>query len=178
MRLLIGITGHMGSGKSFLADYIVQQYQCKKCRLSGKMRDIATELQLEPTREFLQGIGKFMRDFDDDVWVRYVAEKVQNSSDSIVIDDIRRLNEIEYLRPIGFKFIRINTYEELRKSRIEKREGRLIESDKWKNWIQHMTENQVIDLPVDYEIENNGSKDDLFTDVDEIIVKIKGNDEI
>ena len=47
MRLLIGITGHMGSGKSFVADYIVQRYQCKKYRLSGKMRDIATELLIK-----------------------------------------------------------------------------------------------------------------------------------
>ncbi|MHA2052663.1 MAG: hypothetical protein ACW99F_03600, partial [Candidatus Hodarchaeales archaeon] len=82
MRLLIGITGHMGSGKSFLADYMVQSFHCTKYRLSGKMREIATELKIEPTRDFLQGIGKFMRDFDDDVWVRYIAEKVQNSSNS------------------------------------------------------------------------------------------------
>ena len=172
MRLLIGITGHMGSGKSFLADYIAQEYQCKKYRLSGKMREIAAELQIEPTRDFLQGIGKFMRDFDDDVWVRYVAKKVQNSSASIVIDDIRRLNEIEYLRPLGFKFVRINTIESLRKTRIEEREGRQIKSDQWKAWVKHMTENQVKNLPVDYEIENNGSIAELYKSLDKIITKI------
>jgi dephospho-CoA kinase len=139
------------------------------------MREIATELKIEPTRDFLQGIGKFMRDFDDDVWVRYIAEKVQNSSNSIVIDDIRRMNELEYLRPLGFKFIRINTQESIRKSRIEEREGRRITTDQWSIWVQHMTENQVINLPVDYEIENNGSIKELYANVDLIIKQITNN---
>ncbi len=56
MRLLIGITGHMGSGKSFLADYIAHKYSCTKYRLSGKMREIAAELKIEPTRDFLQEV--------------------------------------------------------------------------------------------------------------------------
>ncbi len=118
-----------------------------------------------------------MRDFDDNVWVRYVAEKVQDSSESIVIDDIRRKNEINFLRPYGFTFIRINTDERLRKSRIEEREGKKITKDQWMGWVQHMTENQVSSLPVDYEIENNGSIEELYSRMESIIIEMLGKRE-
>lgn len=175
MRLLIGITGNMGSGKSLAADFLCEKYHCKKLRLSGKMRDIAKELEIEPTRDFLQGIGKFMREFDDDVWVRYIFNKVQSSDSAIVIDDIRRQNEIEFLRPLGFIFIRIGTDSDIRRRRIEKRGTEKISDADWQKWSQHLTENQVMELTVDYHLENNGSIDELNSRLDEIVTKISNH---
>ncbi|PWI46895.1 hypothetical protein CEE45_14490 [Candidatus Heimdallarchaeota archaeon B3_Heim] len=173
MRLLIGITGNMGSGKSLAADYITRKYHCKKLRLSGKMREIALELEIEPTRDFLQGIGKFMRDFDDDVWVRYIFNKVQSSESPIVIDDIRRENETKYLQPLGFQYIRIDTRSDIRKSRIENRvEGKITDAD-WDRWTTHLTENQVMELEVDYQIENNGTIGELQEQLDTVIMEIQ-----
>ncbi|MHA1976482.1 MAG: AAA family ATPase [Candidatus Hodarchaeales archaeon] len=173
MRLLIGITGNMGSGKSLAANYLTEKYQCKKLRLSGKMRDIATELEIKPTRDFLQGIGKFMRDFDDDVWVRYVYNKVRLSSSPIVIDDIRRINEIKFLEPLGFKFIRIDTDPAIRRSRIESRGDAKITDTDWNRWSTHLTENQVMELKVDYHLENNGTIEELHEQFDKIIAEIQ-----
>ncbi|MHA1944576.1 MAG: AAA family ATPase [Candidatus Hodarchaeales archaeon] len=169
MRVLIGITGHMGSGKSFAADIISEHYHCKKIRLSGKMREIAKELQIEPTRDFLQGIGKFMREFDDDVWVRYVFNQIQPSESSVVVDDIRRKNEISYLKPLGFKFIRIESDSSIRKKRIEKRGNFTISNSDWERWAEHLTEIQVSDLEVDSVVVNNGSEAELLHKIDEIM---------
>ena len=173
MRLLIGITGNMGSGKSLAAEYLSGKYQCKKLRLSGKMREIAMSLEIEPSRDFLQGIGKFMREFDDDVWVRYIYNKVRLSESPIVIDDIRRENEINYLEPLGFKFIRIDTKSDIRRSRIESRgDGKITDAD-WNRWSTHLTENQVMKLKVDYHLENNGTKGELHEHLDKIISDIQ-----
>jgi dephospho-CoA kinase len=172
MRLLIGITGKMGSGKSLAADYLCEKYHCKKLRLSGKMRDIAKELEIEPTRDFLQGIGRFMREFDDDVWVRYIFKKVQSTDSPIVIDDIRRQNEINFLRPLGFTFIRIDTDSDIRRRRIEKRGTEEISDADWQRWSRHLTENQVTKLSVDYYLENNESIAVLHEELDKIISKI------
>ncbi|MHA1995896.1 MAG: AAA family ATPase [Candidatus Hodarchaeales archaeon] len=173
MRLLIGITGNMGSGKSLAADYFTKKHHCKKLRLSGKMREIAKELEIEPTRDFLQGIGKFMRDFDDDVWVRYIYNKVRSNKSPIVIDDIRRKNEITFLQPLGFKFIRIDAESEIRRRRIESRgEGKITETD-WYRWSTHLTENQVKQLKVDFQISNNGTFEELYKELDNIIAEIQ-----
>lgn len=173
MRLLIGFTGNMGSGKSLAADHIAKKYNCVKMSLSGKMREIATELEIEITRDFLQGIGKFMREFDDNVWARYIYNKVQSIHSAVVIDDIRRKNEIEILKPLGFKFIRLVSDSAIRKARIEKRGGVQISDSVWKRWADHLTENQVSDLPVDYIVENNGSEEELYSRLTETLEIIK-----
>lgn len=172
MRVLLGITGHMGSGKSLAADIISERYHCRKIRLSGKMREIAQELQIEPTRDFLQGIGKFMRDFDDDVWVRYVFNQIRSTESSLVIDDIRRKNEISYLKPLGFKFIRIESDSSIRKKRIEKRGNITISNSDWCRWVEHLTEIQVSDLEVDVVIVNNSSEQELVNQLDVIMRKL------
>jgi dephospho-CoA kinase len=172
MRQLIGITGHMGSGKSAVADYINKKYGFVRMRISGKMREISQELELEITRDLLQGIGKFFRDFDDDVWIRYLGKKIQVSSDSIVVDDIRRINEVEYLKSLGFKIIRIESPSETRKIRIETRMNKKISDQDWRRWSNHLTEIQVNQLPVDYIIKNNGTITELYNEIDKIILKI------
>ncbi|UCG04272.1 MAG: AAA family ATPase [Candidatus Heimdallarchaeota archaeon] len=170
MRHLIGITGHMGSGKSAAAAYIVEKYGFIRMRISGKMREISQELELEITRDLLQGVGKFFREFDDDVWIRYLAKKIQTSTDSIVVDDIRRINEVEYLKPLGFKFIKIESSSETRKMRLETRMQEKISDQDWKRWSNHLTEIQVIQLPVDYTITNNGTLKELEDAIDNVLL--------
>ncbi|MHA2248308.1 MAG: deoxynucleotide monophosphate kinase family protein [Candidatus Hodarchaeales archaeon] len=169
MRLLLGITGQMGSGKSTVGSYLASKYGFKRLRISGKMREIAKELDIQPSRDFLQGIGQFMRGFDDDVWVKYVGQKVQNSSSPIVIDDIRRENEIKYLCQVGFKFIRVESSSLDRKNRIEKRSHIKISDNEWERWASHSTEIQVPFLQVDYIITNNETIEYLEKRIDEII---------
>jgi dephospho-CoA kinase len=168
MRHLIGITGHMGSGKSAAAEYIAQKYGFVRMRISGKMREISQELGLEITRDLLQGIGKFFREFDDDVWIRYLGRKIQTSTDSIVVDDIRRMNEVEYLKSLGFKIIRIESSSETRKMRIEARMNKKISNQDWERWSSHLTEIQVTQLPVDYTITNNGTLKELTNQIDNL----------
>ncbi|MFX1282803.1 MAG: AAA family ATPase [Promethearchaeota archaeon] len=173
MRLLIGITGHMGSGKSTAAAYIVKKYRFIRMQLSGKMREIAQELELEITRDLLQGMGKFFREFDDDVWIKYLTKKIQESSESIVVDDIRRMNEVDYLKPLGFKFIRIESSSKIRKIRLETRGNRKISDLDWKRWSNHLTEIQVSNLPVNYIIINDGTLKELTDQIDNILSEIK-----
>ena len=172
MCLLIGITGLMGCGKSTAAEYIAEKYDFTRMRISGKMREIARDLSLEPTRDFLQGIGKLMREFDDDVWVRYLAKKVKESSSSIVVDDIRRKNEIDYLKPYGFVFIRIDSSSASRRKRIEARVNEEISNQDWERWSNHMTEIQVSHLPVDYILQNEGTLRELTNQIDTLMDKI------
>lgn len=159
----------MGSGKTAAALIFVRRYNFTLLRISGKMREIAFELKLEPTRDFLQGIGKFMREFDDDVWVRYLGERIKETHGSIVVDDIRRLNEYTYLKPLGFKFLRLESEEQIRKKRIGFRENAVIAEDDWKRWSNHLTETQVREIPVDQVVINNESLKDLESQIERVL---------
>ncbi|MHA1331783.1 MAG: AAA family ATPase, partial [Candidatus Hodarchaeales archaeon] len=159
--------------KTTAAKYLVERYGFKRLRISGKMRDIAKELGLEPTRDFLQGIGKFMRDFDDDVWVKYVAKQVQHETGPVVIDDIRRINEVEVLRPLDFYFVRIESSEKNRKERLEKRSKEEISEKDWRRWQNHLTEIQVKDIPVDTVISNDGTLKELYDQLDNMVRKLE-----
>jgi dephospho-CoA kinase len=144
-------------------------------QISGKMREIAKELELKPTRDFLQGIGKFLREFDDDVWIRYLVKKIQNinnDSNLIVVDDIRRRNEITYLKSLGFVIIRVDSSSFKRKARIEARKKLSIPEEEWEKWANHLTEVQVPELEVDYVIKNDGSLENLTKQIDMIIKKV------
>jgi dephospho-CoA kinase len=172
MRFLIGITGHMGSGKSTVAQYLTAKYGFQRMRISGKMREIAKELELEPSRDFLQGISEFMKVFDEDVWIKYVAKRVETSTSSIVIDDIRVKNEIDLLRPLGFQFLRVESPSLNRKKRIESRRSIKISELDWKKWSTHSTEIQVPHLSVDFIIKNEKSIRDLEDQVDRIMLTL------
>jgi len=172
MRILIGLCGQMGSGKSFVAEYLQEKYSFKRFRISGKMREIAIDLDIEPTRDFLQGIGKFMREYDDDVWIKYLSKRILNEKGNIVVDDIRRINEIKFLKPLGFLIIRIDSSEIERKSRIEQRTGEKIPEDEWLRWQNHITEIQVKDIPVDIVINNNGTVETLKSEIDLLMTKL------
>ena len=173
MRILLGICGQMGSGKSFVAEYLHEKYAFKRFRISGKMREIAIDLGIEPTRDFLQGIGKFMRDFDDDVWIKYLTKAILNEKGNIIVDDIRRINEINFLKPLGFLIIRIESTEKERKERIEKRTGKKISEEEWLRWQNHLTETQVKDIPVEMILINDGTIEHLKNKIDQLIANLK-----
>lgn len=173
MRQLIGITGLMGSGKTAAAAHITDKYGFVHMSISNKMREISQELELEITRDLLQGIGKFFREFDDDVWIKYLVKKIQASSDSIVVDDVRRKNELDHLKALGFIFFRIESSSEVRKMRIETRTNEKISEQDWRRWAKHLTEVQVTQLPVDYTIKNNGTLKELKHEIDEVMKQIR-----
>ena len=40
-----------------------------------------------------QNIGTKMREIDKDIWIKYILKNIKNE-DSIIIDDVRYLNEL------------------------------------------------------------------------------------
>lgn len=57
-------------------------------------------------RKLLQDLGKLGRDFDEDVWVRYVCEQEENHlNDFFIIDDWRFPNEYDFINKFGIHHI-------------------------------------------------------------------------
>lgn len=121
-----------------------------------------------------QSFGQEMRRlYGDDLWIRHVARDVEilekvYGCRSIVITDLRQQNEYEWCRANGFTIVRVTAPDAERLARARKAGDDFDESD-----LTHDTEMHVDEFAVDYEIVNDGTLDELWAKVDDVMAKIK-----
>lgn len=74
---LVGIVGHIASGKSIVAKYLEEQYQFVPLSFGDGVKDVTQALHLAPTRENLQELGtEVLRKWRSDIWVRVLDSKL------------------------------------------------------------------------------------------------------
>lgn len=179
---IIAFTGKMESGKSTAATAVMlslkNTYESECFAFAGPMKRIAEEFfyfsqgSLYSTegkswknpvwdmtsREFLQKFGQGMRDvIREDVWVKLMELRIKQTIDDnkmgrnrtkvILIDDLRMENEAKMLKDLGATIIRINRDTHVAKS---------------KGIANHPSENGIPDKYINFVIDNNGSKHDLW----------------
>ena len=150
----------MRSGKDVSVDYLLSKYGGKKLSFSEPLYDILHYAQnicnfpLEKDREFLQWIGTdWARKKNKNIWVDVAIRKIkQNKEDNIYFSDVRFINEFEALKKNGFVMIKINRNTKISDSHISENDLDNVEDDKW-----------------DYIIENNGTLEELYKKIDEIV---------
>lgn len=172
MRLLIAISGKQGAGKTAAADYLVEKYNFKKISFSDKIKEVAMDLfgaSYEETygksknRILLQKIGYHTREIDHNVWTTYLTRKISESTGNIVVDDLRLKSEFSALKKLGFKMIRINADDEIRRSRIPYYAGE-----------RDITETDLEDIEDwDSVLENNSGKDNLHKQLQDFMKNFK-----
>ena len=72
---------------------------------------MADPAQKDAYRGLLQGLGSFRRAQDDRYWILALATAMEPSlrnGTPIVVDDCRYTNEAEWLRSLGFKFVKLH----------------------------------------------------------------------
>ncbi|MFX0116573.1 MAG: AAA family ATPase [Candidatus Hodarchaeota archaeon] len=169
----IAITGRMGSGKTTIAEILRNQYDYSIVRISERLKQIVRDLELPYRRDVLQETGDFFRKFDGIVWVRQAIRKADDllakGASGIAIDDVRYKNEQIALKNAQFKIIRVSAAERKRKMWISLRDSIEISDDEWQRWSVHPTELEIDSIPVDYEMSNDGTKDELMIKVKNLI---------
>lgn len=129
-NIIIGFSGKRGTGKTVSANYLKDTYKFKKISFADRLKEVAkdlmpfTEMHMSPKgkdkpfgnydftpREFLIQLGQFMRYYDPDYWVK--SSGIDNAVGRIVVDDVRFPNEVDYLKRLGAKIIRIKRYKKL-----------------------------------------------------------------
>jgi dephospho-CoA kinase len=119
--------------------------------------------------------------FGDDLLANAMAEDIKNDNKPfIVIDGIRRLADIKFLKTVpGFYLIRIVANEKLRHERVVSRNENAGDDKKtFADFLKDQQQETEIQIPevmatADYEIVNEGTLTDLNKEVDEIIANIK-----
>lgn len=127
---IIALSGKRGAGKTSAADYLALKYGYRVVSFASSLRDMAklffpfTDVDFGGTkkerpyreydwtpRDFLISLGALGRYYDNDYWVK--KAHLESMKGKIVVDDLRFPNEVEYLKQLGAKIVRINRYERL-----------------------------------------------------------------
>ena len=180
MKIILGLAGEMASGKGTVAKYAAAKYNAKTWRFSTMLRDVSDRLSLEQSRDNMQNLSTILRqNFGEELFARVMAEDVKkDTSEIIVVDGVRRLADIEYLKAMPeFKLAYVEAEIEKRYERIIKRAENSDDTQKafeeFKKDHEDESESQIKDLKnhADFLIDNNGSYEDLYKQVDEILDK-------
>lgn len=123
-KIILGFVGLLGSGKGTAATMLKEKYGAEIHVFSNILKDILRRLGLPVSRENLQGLSTSLRtQFGQDLLAKAMAQEVGGAeADLIVIDGIRRIEDMSYLNGMpGFHLIHISAPEKIRYERVSKR---------------------------------------------------------
>lgn len=176
-KILLLISGLAGSGKSTIANYIMQKFDIKKYSLGDVLKETLVEVsnlfndpitlsdlyntkKKQQYRHHMQIFGTdiLRKYFGDDIFNVALEKRVDNSK-SFIIDDVRFKNEydywVNYAKTYNYKLITL---------RVIRKQNSLKENEKI-----HISE-QLLGVGFMELIDNEGSKDELYKQIDEIIL--------
>ncbi|MBM3204833.1 hypothetical protein FJZ48_02530 [Candidatus Uhrbacteria bacterium] len=174
-KLILGFVGQAGCGKGTAADILREKYKAGYYRFSAILGDLLTRLSLEKTRDNLIKISEMVRQgFGEDV----LSYAIQNDSvhakeDIVVIDGIRRLEDIAALEPLpNFKLVAISVPAELRYERMKGRGEKADETTMtWEKFLENEQRSTEITIPAVMErasvtLSNAGTQEEFLSAVD------------
>lgn len=169
-KLIIGLVGQAGCGKGTAADLLRGEYKAEYVRFSGILGEILEKLAIEKTRENFTNISEHLRQaFGEDI-LSYAVEKqaLDSTSDIVVIDGIRRPEDIVALEPLPyFKLISISVPAELRYERMKKRGEKATESNMtWEEFQKEENYPTEVTIPLVMQrawktLDNSGSREEF-----------------
>ena len=183
--IIIGITGNPSAGKDTVADYLVVNKNFKKYGLSDFLREEMTKLGLPLDRENMNkySIGVKLKHGND--YLCYgVLKKISGDT---AVPSVRSTSEVNtFRRELGDKFILLTINAPIEKryewAKVRQREGDSISFELFKEQEDRERNNpngvhevdKVVEM-ADVVIENDGTKEDLYKKVDELIKGLNSN---
>ena len=177
-KLILGFVGQMASGKDTAADYIEANYTGKNYSFSDMLGDVLKRYHLDKNRDNLVKISEAMREyFGDDILAKTMANDVANDEHEIIsISNVRRPADIVYLEKLpGFVLVNIFAEPKTRYERLVNRGDKADDNSKtYEQFLEdHKRSTEVtietVAQTATERIDNNGSFEDLYTQVDDII---------
>jgi dephospho-CoA kinase len=180
-KIIIGLAGQISSGKDTIANYVVEKYGGVSVSFSQPLRDILDRLYMPHTRENLSFLAQSLIDkFGGDILSKTIATEIEKSDKKIfVLPNIRRESDYFHLKDNpGFVLVGVNTDLRTCYDRLVKRNQNT--DDQTKTWeqfqkdLQLSTEVAIAGLieKASVKIDNNGTFEELYKQVDELIAKL------
>lgn len=188
--MLIGLNGALNSGKSTVANYLRVEHNFKVIAYADKLKESASELfaisrkswdewKRDPrykvkivfedplegdimlhelnTREFLQRYGTeaHRNIFGTNFWINATLGNLKHDKKRIVVHDARYENEIERIQQLGGVCVRV------------------VNNKADNAFNPHDTEIPPPSHMIDYYLDNNGTKEQLFKNIDKLMEWMK-----
>jgi len=174
---VIGIVGLIGAGKDTAAKYIETKYGYKPISYSELVHEKVKEENLEPTRENLQMIAKKYRErYGFDYFARLAVEKALSSGEEkIILKELRRKEDVEFPKSVfkNFYVIEIYANKKIRFERLLKRKSQK-DPKTWEEFLMQEENEKKLGFHealkyADFRVENNGSLEELFSNLDKVM---------
>lgn len=182
---LIGITGTLGAGKGTIVDYLTKHHGFRHFSVREYLSKIIKERGQEVNRDSLVATANELRAKNTPSYIAeelYMAAKA--SGVNCIIESIRTVGEVNSLHQKGnFHLFAVDADQKQRYNRIIERAS---ETDKisYETFVDNENREMnstdpnkqnlsAVMLLADYRFMNNGSFDDLYKQVDEVLAKIK-----
>ena len=197
--MIIAISGLIGSGKDTVADYLVNLHEFRRESFAGNLKNAMCEIfgwdrdmlegRSKSSREWREQVDTWWAErlgiphltprwilqhvgtdvirghFHDDMWLASLENKLRKTDDDIVISDVRFKNEVKMLKGLGAVCIEVTRgdrpgwYQHAVDGDIGKLETLKV----------HRSEYDWIGTEFDATLDNNGSLDDLYQQVERLI---------
>lgn len=110
--------------------------------------------------------------FHDDIWIASLENKLRNSKDSVVISDCRFPNEIASIRNAGGQIVWVKRGDlpSWYNLAVSANQGQNLAFQELKRIGIHASETAWVGTEFDHEIDNNGSIDDLYKQVQALLI--------
>ena len=113
------------------------------------MQFIGTEVFQYKIQELIPNIGR-------NFWIKSLLsdellDNIKNNNHKIVISDLRFLHEYENLKQLNIQLVVLK-----------------VTNKNIKNIDTHISETEHLKIPIDYEIENNGTIEDLYKNINSV----------
>lgn len=179
-KIILGFAGEIASGKGTAAKYLVERHGAATYRFSTMLRDVLKRLHLPDDRVTMQKLSTFLRkEFGEDTMAKVMFEDAKGATQMlVVIDGVRRLEDVKYLREIPeFKLCYITAPMKTRHERLVLRGEN--PDDKTKTYQQFERDHEgepereitKLEAFAAEVIDNSGTLPELYQALDAIIKK-------
>lgn len=184
MKIIIGLVGEMACGKETVKNYLGKKYSAKNARFSSILRDILKRIDLPINRDNLINLSTSLRQtFGQDILAMAIAGDARNlDTDIVVIDGVRRMEDIKFLKEInGFMLISMDAPIETRYKRMVSRNENIGDDKKtFEDFASDHKRETELEIPLvmknaKFSINNEGTFEELYLQVDKIIADILKN---
>ena len=181
-KIIIGLSGQIASGKEVVKKHLESRCGGVSFKFSDILRNILDDLDVPTERDNIIKLSTFLRQtYGEDLLAKVLTKQVKEAEDDLVIvDGIRRLADIEYLKDLdNFYLIAITADLKIRYQRVLSRNENPGDAEKtWEDFLADEARETEVSISAvvnqaDYILENNGTLEELKNQIDKTLTLIQ-----
>jgi dephospho-CoA kinase len=183
-KIILGLTGKIGSGKDTVAKYLIEKYGGQSFSYSDALKEVLVMYDLPITRENQQKLSTLLRqNFSEDVLANAMEKKVNDAQGPIVaITNVRREADVADIRKLpNFFLIYVEASQQIRFQRYIKRNQSTGDTEMTmeeflaKDNAESESQIDGLKTKANFVITNNGTLDELNAQIEDVWNKINNN---